>query len=298
MINSIARRHTGDGRYQPDPAMTYGDHPDYIQSQRKTATFVGLVAIGLPTVLAFGAILGEACFHDSMSHFYYTRFLGSAFIGGLIFIGSFLLAYRGETPTEKWLASFAGICAIGVAVMPTQGPGCEMADLHVRAFVNMTWDADITQFVPVDQNAIAFALFQHAHIFHSLSAGGLFLFLAYYTFFIFTRVVPERHLDENGDLTAAKKARNRVYRVFGVLILVGMIGLVCRAIFFDRPSLGETDWWNQHNLTFWLEALAVWSFGISWVVKGHGFAFLWPDPDMHAQTVPRRPRIVADTPIF
>ncbi|PUB14191.1 hypothetical protein [Yoonia sediminilitoris] len=288
MMNLTAYDHTRSRQYHPDPALGRRQHADYLDSQRRMATRVGLVAMGLPVLLAAGALISAACFHDSMSHFYYAPVLGSVFVGGLILIGAFLLAYQGENSTEKWLASIAGIGAIGVAVIPANGPGCAMTELHLRTSVILSWDAELMQFVPAQGTPMTFAMFQYAHMLHSLSAIGLFLFMAYYAFFVFTRVVPERHLEKDGRLTPAKAARNRAYRLFGVLILIGMVGLAVRAILFPPQPTIDPDWWNQHNLTFWLEALAIWAFGLSWVVKGHGCAFLWPDPQPDRQMMPRR----------
>ena len=31
------------------------------------------------------------------------------------------------------------------------------------------------------------------------------------------------------------------------------------------------DGWDEHNLSFWCETLALWFFGLSWLVKGRFF---------------------------
>ena len=95
------------GRYQPDSSHTYSHDPGYTLNQRLMAVFVGLVALNLPFAMIIGAIYGT-CYYDSISHFYYAQFLGGIFIAALVFIGTFLLAYRGESARENRLATMAG----------------------------------------------------------------------------------------------------------------------------------------------------------------------------------------------
>ena len=67
---------------------------------------------------------------------------------------------------------------------------------------------------------------------------------------------------------AAKKIRNRIYRICGVVILacIALIGL-----YFWLPR--DTGI-SAIKPVFWLESIALWAFGISWFVKGETF---WKD---------------------
>ena len=95
---------------------------------------------------------------------------------------------------------------------------------------------------------------------HFVSAAGLLLVLAYFSLRIFTR--------SGGHQTPRKLVRNRVYRVCGVLILVCLVLIGLYKSFWEHTGLSR---WRP---VFWLETLALWSFGFSWFVKGET---LWRD---------------------
>jgi hypothetical protein len=94
------------------------------------------------------------------------------------------------------------------------------------------------------------------HNAHYLFAAGLFLTLSYFSLFLFTKT--------GGDVppTAEKKKRNRVYLVCGVVMLASIASiLLCQQLMSDA-ALADL------KPVFWLESLALWAFGISWMVKG------------------------------
>lgn len=95
---------------------------------------------------------------------------------------------------------------------------------------------------------------------HFSSALGLLLVLAYFSLKIFTKSA--------GHPTPQKLIRNRVYTVCGGLILgcVVLIGLYKSVLADSQLAL-----WQP---VFWLETLALWAFGFSWLVKGET---LWRD---------------------
>ena len=95
---------------------------------------------------------------------------------------------------------------------------------------------------------------------HFSAAVGLLLVLAYFSLAIFTK--------SGGHPTPQKRIRNRVYTVCGGLILgcVVLIGLYKSVLADTRLAL--------LNPVFWLETLALWAFGFSWLVKGET---LWRD---------------------
>ncbi len=221
--------------------------------------------------MLIGVIFGT-CLYDSISHFYYAQYLGGVFIAALVFIGTFLLAYRGESARESRLATMAGFCAISVALFPTNGRGCEEKDFSGRAladFIGGAGDAFVTvvnttkEISGLKENPF-FELFSGAEIIHGVSAALLFAFLAWYSFFVFTRVIDKVHLDDDRNLTPQKRNRNRIYRASGIVIVVSMAAIVIGHFFFG-------DWWNLYNLTFWFESIALWAFGVSWMVKGQFF---------------------------
>lgn len=89
---------------------------------------------------------------------------------------------------------------------------------------------------------------------HLTSAAALFLVLAFFALFLFTK---------SGDFqTHAKRLRNRVYRVCGVVMVV-CIGLIAvYQLRFTQTAAARL------NPVFWLETIALWAFGFSWFVKG------------------------------
>ena len=89
---------------------------------------------------------------------------------------------------------------------------------------------------------------------------GLLLDLAYFSLKIFTKT--------SGHPTPQTLIRNRVYRVCGALILV------CVLLIGLYKSFGEASEIALVRPVFWLETIALWSFGFSWFVKGET---LWRD---------------------
>lgn len=269
---------TGDERFQPDSDFKYSDNPQYVLDQQFLAFLVGSVALGLPVAMLVGTKFGT-CFYDSVSHFYYSQFFGDVLVSALVFIGTFLIAYRGENRQESRLATFAGLCAFGIALFPTTGRGCEQLDFSGRVLADLKADSvseavSVTPAVDVGQ---FFQLFPRIDILHFGSAALLFLFLAYYSFFVFTRVIKDEHVGEDGQITSAKKTRNHLYIASGAIIVFCLLAMLVN--FVNWIITGATwKWWTQYNATFWFEALALWAFGMSWMVKGRFFGMLLLDP--------------------
>lgn len=260
----------GGRHYQPNPKYAYAKNARLRVDQRKLAFLVGFIALGLPFAMLLGTVLGT-CFYDSISHYYYAQFWGDIFVGALFFIGTFLIVYRGENPSESLLATLAGFAAYVVAILPTSGRGCHEEMFPGRAladFVRLE-NAPFVSVKPASETNSLFELFPNAAIWHFFAAAVLFLFLAYYSFFVFTRVVNDQR-SENGALKPNKRMRNRIYIASGWAILLSMAAMGLNAL------TGFNSFWSDFNLTFWFEALALWAFGISWMVKGRflGYALL------------------------
>jgi len=266
----------GRDRYRHDP-----DRRRVIDSQI-LAALVGTIAILLPIVLYLGTKLG-VCFYDSLSHFYYASFLGSVFVGALIFIGTFLMAYRGESPDEGTLARFTGIFAYGVALFPTNGAGCAMKRFAGRIFADLRI-AESTGAIEVirpENSDRFFELFKYAAVLHYASGALLFLFLAYYCFFVFTRIIREQQTRADGKtLTWHKWIRNSIYKICGTVIVLCMIALISNPLHTYFTG-NEWPWWDQYNYTFWLETFILWAFGVSWITKGRFFRTLLRDDPEH-----------------
>lgn len=188
---------------------------------------IGLIGVTLPFVLAIGYGVSGGHFTPlgSISTYYYTD-MRNVFVGSMCAIGVFLLCYRYDT-LDDVLSSVAGALAILVALFPT-------APAHAT------------------HNAMV------ASRFHAVFAGLLFVMLAVFCLFIFTKTDATEPRT-----TPRKRTRNGVYRTCGVIIIVcvivaGLIGL----------NMLPESFVDKVTLLFWAESVAVFAFGFAWLVKG------------------------------
>ena len=91
---------------------------------------------------------------------------------------------------------------------------------------------------------------------HLIFAALLFLTLAYFSLCLFRKTDPTK------PPTPQKRRRNLVYALCGYAILASILLI---ATFKALPSLAP---FQEFKPVFWLEALAVVSFGVSWLTKG------------------------------
>ena len=182
-----------------------------------------MLGISLPIVLFTWGMLGDHVWLDTMSAYYSLR-ARDALVGGLCTIGCFLFTYHGHDNHDNVFAHMAGVCALGVALVPSIHPGVQ-------------------------------------HTLHFVFAATLFVLLAYISYFRFTR--------RDDQPTEAKLVRNRVYRrcAVAMLVCIGLIPVVDLTRLDVRLTLVRP--------IFLLETLALWAFGLSWLVKGDT---LWRDP--------------------
>jgi len=209
------------------------------------------MAILVPFILALlNWILFREGLGSSVSSYYHTN-VGGVFVGTLCAIGVFLLAYKGykRLDTDKIyefsdniVANLARVFAIGVALFPS-APEIASQNDEIIAKVHVVFSA-------------------------------LFLAsLAYFAFFLFTKTHPPSvthpFTDEEQRIAhlRKKKHRNVVYRLSGIVIVL------CIVLIGVNAALGDAL--QAIRPVFWLEALAVSTFGFSWLVKGQA---LFSDP--------------------
>ena len=186
---------------------------------------VGLIGALLPIVLPLGYSIttGHWLLLSSISSYYYTD-VRNVFVGTLCAVGVFLICYRYRY-WDDIFATLAGVFAIGVAFCPPVDP---------------------------DPSGLARVL----GVLHIVFAALFLITMALMCLFLFTRsYVPK------GQRSSAKNARDLVYRVCGVLILV-FTGLAGLCAFASQSFIDEV-----HPL-FWCEAVATFAFGLAWWVKG------------------------------
>ncbi len=215
---------------------------------RKTVGWIGAL---LPVVLIAGnMIFFTTARPESMSGYYYTH-MRSVFVGSLCALGVFLIAYAGYDEWDRWITNIAGVGMIGVALFPTTPPAVGPSCPHIIGRIHVVF-ATVT-FVALGVMALRFAKSELApsglglrdSVRHGLGFGP-----------------PGR------DPNARNLRHNRICRYSGIGILA------CVAMAAASNALPETIK-SEFSVLFWLEALAVLLFGLSWFVKGQTlFAYL------------------------
>ncbi len=194
---------------------------------------VGILGVVLPLVMLIGVYLLSECdaVQESISAYYHTG-MRDFFVGIICAIAVFLFTYKGYESRDDIAGNFACVFALGVAFFPSSYFGIK---------------------TPCIPNHIDNGILD---ILHLASAALLFLMLAYFSFFLFTK--------SKGNPTAQKIKRNMLYKCCGVLILICILGIALYILILrDRyPSL------YAFTPIFWLESIALWAFGISWLTKG------------------------------
>jgi len=144
------------------------------------------------------------------------------------------------------------LCAIGVFLMSYRG--YERRD-EIAGRLGSVFAIGVA-LIPTAPAVGATALEKVLSATHFGLAGLFFGTLAYFSIVLFTETAPD------AKPTRKKLQRNVIYRVCGYTMLatVGLIGL------FTLPSVFPLV--ERFTPRFWLEALGIVAFGVSWLVKG------------------------------
>lgn len=223
--------------------------------------FIGFIGLTLPLVLLAGVILFDVPMQDSISEFFFTE-MREVFVSAAAGVGMFLMAYQGyprqgrELLSDRWVSTIAGISAFTTSMVPTL---CESEECYRPLSLLDRW-------IPATADHLQSAI-------HFGAAAVFFIALGTTSLRIFTRCArPQPMLH--------KQRRNLCYRGFGYTIfaMVALIG----ATKFGFPETAER--WDQNwHFTFWAESVALWAFGLSWLMKGKIFArympFFFAEPD-------------------
>jgi hypothetical protein len=218
----------------------------YVISYLNLRKTVGCIAILLPLGLGAGVIVLGSTIPSSVSGYYYSP-MRNVLVAALCVLGMFLITYNGYDSMDSWVTNVAGGAAIGVAFFPTSSPSFSPAwvgSVHpVFAGVALTAQALMAlQFTSTDTDAGGGWV-------QDLERMGLALLFRY--------SVPQA-----GQAPGSRKMiRNRIYSGCAWAILVG-VALALMQNFWP-PSVKQITPW-----LFWFEALAIMSFGFSWLVKG------------------------------
>ncbi|MFM2360538.1 MAG: hypothetical protein RLY16_2531 [Bacteroidota bacterium] len=216
----------------------------WLTNQDTLRKLVGILGMLLPVLLYVFLWLDNGHHQPlpSISHYYYTR-VSSIFIIVLSLLAVFLLIYKGEEKMDFYISGIAGLSALVVVLFPTDNLANECSSVKMPYAVTILKKSDFRM------------------VLHFVAAAIFLLCLACMSLFIFTK--------SNFNIasrTPEKKLRNRIYRVCGVLIILAIIVIVAGA-----TKLIPNHIFFGYNLIFWMEVLAVESFGLAWMIKGKSF---------------------------
>ena len=201
---------------------------------------VGILGIALPMVLVVGSVVAGGCegLQPSISKYYHTN-MRNIFVGILCAVALFMYAYKGyKNSADNIAGNLACIFALGVALFPTSLP-------EQTKCINISHNPEIISY------------------FHFISATLFFLTLSYFSIFLFTKTNKSKE-ELKEKKYKNKRSRNRIYRICGFVILssIVLIALYLQVLKKHFPDL------EFYNPIFWLETLALFAFGISWLTKG------------------------------
>ncbi|MFT5847511.1 MAG: hypothetical protein ACI902_001569 [Psychroserpens sp.] len=230
----------------------------WLQNSKTLRKLIGVLGMALPILLIIITFLffDLAKPIESISHYYYTR-AGSVFTVILSVIAIFLIVYSGKESKDFYITTFAGIFALFVVFFPTGNLStqcCDTLKTYSVTFINGNASADFRE------------------TFHLISAALFLLLLAYMSFFLFTKSnKPKGHRGQK------KIIRNKIFRVCAGLIVLSLIIMLLGF----TGIIGE-EFYNGNQLTFWMETVAVESFGFAWLIKGE--AMFSDDPQINAMS--------------
>ncbi len=215
----------------------------WLEKQDTLRKLVGILGMLLP-VLLWGWLKIAAhysCELPSISHYFYTR-ASSILVIVVSLVAIFLLVYKGRATIDFILSSLAGVFALCMLLFPTDN----LADKSTDPYFPYA----VTFFPPCSLRVS----------FHYISAAIFLGSLAAMSWFLFT--LSDKPKETRG---ARKKWRNRIYRSCAIVMVLALLVILFRRL---EWNLIPATYFDKHNLTYWMEVVAVEAFGFSWLVKG------------------------------
>jgi hypothetical protein len=216
----------------PAPPQESSQRP-LVMSYLTQRLLIGVLAVLLPVVVVIANWLLGYGFQQSVSGYYYTP-MRNVFVGTLCAIGVFLLSYDGYDLPDRLITDLAGLCAICVSFFPTT-PSAATAHQVVIGDIHLGFA--VTAFVALAVMSLRFAKREPT------PAGLPF----------WPRVAYAFGFTGPGD-SSTPRWELAAYRISGFVILV------CVVLAYLLSSI-------QYSLLV-LEWVLLWSFGVSWFVKG------------------------------
>jgi hypothetical protein len=193
---------------------------------------IGWIGLLMPIAVRLGALVFEGIHStNSISAYYYTG-MRDVFVSTLVLVGALLTCYRTPSKSDNLVAIIAGLAAIGIGLFP-------MDPIYAPEIL-LNHPAMATGACYVNRGILKYH-FIFVTIFFALS-----FYLVYFRFRAFTSANP----------TTQKVARNKIYRLCGVAMLVSFV------------AIGLFDLSHKDASIFWPETVAVVAFATAWLVKG------------------------------
>lgn len=192
---------------------------------------IGYLGTALPFSLLFGKIILQGKGIEPSLSDYYYTLMRDVFVGTLWALGIFLWSYKGYPKSPDNRA----------------GNIASIAALGTALFPTMPPSATIIESI------IGYI--------HYAFAVTFLITLSYFCLSLFTRT-------DSKNPTQKKLLRNLIYKICGYTIIFCLAMIILYNIGkmfmgFNPPYL--------YSLVFWLETIAIMSFGFSWIVKGKKF---------------------------
>lgn len=200
---------------------------DVTVNTKRMRIMIGALGLLLPWLVA----LIQLEWPGSISETYYSFFAVGTFMVILGSAGILLINYKGYDKWDDISGTVAGIFGILICLFPMTA--YKINEAHPELVQVGIFHLDSTV----------------SNIFHCIAAFGFFATLAFMSFFLFTKT--------DGNITPQKKIKNIIYRVCGI----GMLGA------FLLMLLNLIPGFDCYNLTWIVETIALFFFGISWIVK-------------------------------
>jgi hypothetical protein len=215
---------------------TSAKRPEYdIKTYRRIRRTIGYLGISLPLSLVILSLIPffNTSVKGSISEYYFSN-LREILTGVLCAVGLFLIRYTGSKDSTFWkndslLTNIAGYMAFGVAFFPTNPDN---------------WSEKIYTFIPLNYSFLGY--------FHYAFAAVFFITLAIISINIFT--IGQK---ADKDIQVSTLNENNIYRICGYSMLIFILLI---------PVFAIVKIFSYATLLF--EALALFAFGISWLIKG------------------------------
>lgn len=202
---------------------------------------IGILGMVMPIILYVFLYLENGLKYplESISHYYYTR-VGVIFTVIMSLLAIFLIVYKGKKSIDFYITFMAGIFAFLTVLFPTNNISNICCDPTKKYVITILPVSDFRMY------------------FHYTVAALFFICLSYMCIFLFTK--SNKPAEKRG---IQKIIRNRIYRICGIVIIISI--LIPFAGFLEIiPKI----YFKTYPITFWMETIAVESFGFAWLIKG------------------------------